>query len=534
MTVKYFQHTFQMKGTTTTVVVIEVKGVQYNCNRQVLAGFSGYFRTLFRNTSFTENSTGKIVVTGPHGNEMSPQTMHSILGFAYTKYIHITDENVYDLSIAADYLEIEELQTRCVEHLKTLITSQTWTAIFRFASWLCLSHLISACMDSFQRVYRRLDFDHYQYSEIKLILESQQKKMASTGVFETLLFWINSIKLERKRYFDDLLQYVDFKSMNINYVSEKVCNEEVILERPDIVTNICRTMANRRLLIIGGLTRKAERSAVKYCPENRIFVPCSSAPNHCHASAFVMYKNTVIVAGGTGNSCDIQTYNVDTDTWKIHKSVLSIPRCYAGAAVINDKIYLVGGWDIREKVRLSSIEVLSIENGTFMPCPDNVVPSLDYARTDHTVLSRRNDIIVIGGFDDNENYMKSCELINTFTRIRCDIAPLNEGRSHLAAVQFDDRIIAIGGKCGVYDKLQSIECYSFDTNMWSYLSEMRTARWGHCACVHDGKIFVVGGQRTRLIESYDPVNQVWESHQRIDIPRWGSWVAQVVAPSTTL
>lgn len=515
-------------------VVIKVGGVQFNCNRHVLSRISGYFRTLFRNTAFKENYTGEIVVTGPHGDELSPQIMHLILGFAYTKHINLTNDNVYDLSIAADYLEIEELQAICVSYLKSLITYQTWTSIFRFASQLCLAQLMSACMNNFQKVYNKLDLRQYHVSEFKAILKVQKKKMTSTRVFEAILFWVNSIKQERKRYFDDLLQYVDFKSMDVKYVSDKICSEEVIAERPDIVTNICRTMANRRLLIIGGFTKKAERSAVKYCPDSKTFVPCNNAPNHCHASAFALHDNKVIVAGGTGNAFDIQIYDVDSDTWKVHKSLLSIPRCYAGASIIDDRLYLLGGWDIGEKTRVNSVEVFDIHKGGFSRVRGSTIPFLKDARTDHAVVSRNDEIFAIGGFDNNENYLRSCEVINTSTKERYNISPLNEGRSHMAAVVLDDRIIVIGGKCGVFDKLASVECYSFETDTWTYLPAMRTARMGHCACVHDGKVFVIGGQRTRLIESYDPATRTWQSHQRIHIPRWGSSVVQIVASNITV
>jgi len=525
-------------------VILKVGGVKFECNRFVLSSVSGYFRTMFGNRSFIENESSIVEIKGPYGEEITSKTMHEILSYAYTNHIDLTDENVYDISIAADYLEMEDLQMKCINHLKKVITYQSWTSIFRFASQLCLNQVKSSCMNEFQKVYNSLDFSQYQLSEIKDILKAQQKKMVSKGVFDAVLSWVKVHADERKRHCAELLKFVDFKTMDTEYVSEKVCNEEVLAEDPNIVRDICQTLANRRLLIVGGLTGKTERNCVKYCPTKKEFAGCQDAPNLCHASSFAAYGNKVIVAGGTGNIYDIQTYDVDSNSWILQKNVLPVPRCNAAAVVLNDKLYFIGGYDFSSKNRLRTIDTFNIdENGSFSPETDLTLPSLKDARTDHAIVSRGDEIYICAGYGgyaegvtktgNYENtYIKTCEVVNTVTKERYNIANLKEGRQQPAAVIFDDQLLVIGGKAGMYDKLASVESYSFDTRQWTAFPPMNVARYGHCACVHDGKVFVIGGNRTKSIESYNPLTKSWTLHQEIKVPRWGSSVAQVVSNNT--
>ena len=93
--------------------------------------------------------------------------------------------------------------------------------------------------------------------------------------------------------------------------------------------------------------------------------------------------------------------------------------------------------------------------------------------------------------------------------------PMNPPRNRLAAVVCDGKIYAIGGKflTGVEN---SVEKFTFFSGLWSSVAKMKHRRWGHSACVLQGKIFVVGGQNKRgqnvtQIECYDPVTNQWSS-----------------------
>ena len=107
--------------------------------------------------------------------------------------------------------------------------------------------------------------------------------------------------------------------------------------------------------------------------------------------------------------------------------------------------------------------------------------------------------------------------------LRYDLAAMNETRSGLSAVLFNDSIIVVGGVDINGRSMSSVECYSFSSKKWSRMPPMLKERYVHCACVFDGKVFVVGGESTNSIEFYDPSVSSWTLHKNLDIPRkWSS------------
>ena len=96
---------------------------------------------------------------------------------------------------------------------------------------------------------------------------------------------------------------------------------------------------------------------------------------------------------------------------------------------------------------------------------------------------------------------------------------MKQYRSGLAAVLYNDHIIAIGGHNG-WHRLSSVECYSFDSKTWMYYPCMTTPREGHSAVCFDDKIYVIGGYGTNTIEFYHPIMLTWTLVRKTYIHRY--------------
>lgn len=57
---------------------------------------------------------------------------------------------------------------------------------------------------------------------------------------------------------------------------------------------------------------------------------------------------------------DVEQYNPQTDTWCVMSPMMQ-PRAEAGSTVINNKIYVVGGYSWDKKTRLRSVECYDVE-----------------------------------------------------------------------------------------------------------------------------------------------------------------------------
>lgn len=70
---------------------------------------------------------------------------------------------------------------------------------------------------------------------------------------------------------------------------------------------------------------------------------------------------------------------------------------------------------------------------------------------------------------------------------------------------------------GGYDRgecLKSSEVYDFETNTWSLVADMRSARGRFSIALHEGKVYACGGSNgnndMKTVECYDPVTDKWQ------------------------
>jgi N-acetylneuraminic acid mutarotase len=137
-------------------------------------------------------------------------------------------------------------------------------------------------------------------------------------------------------------------------------------------------------------------------------------------------------------------------------------------------------------------------------------------------------IYVIGGYtgDPDGIPLSTVEeydpVTNTWTRradmptARCDFV----GSSAVV----DGKIYVIGGDIwdGKWIPTSTVEAYDPETDTWTRKADMPTARWGLATCAFNGKVYAIGGYPTTgftgltTVEVYDPVTDTWT--RKADIP----------------
>lgn len=114
-------------------------------------------------------------------------------------------------------------------------------------------------------------------------------------------------------------------------------------------------------------------------------------------------------------------------------------------------------------------------------------------------------IYVIGGYDEaakNESYDPANNQWSTH-------ADIPTPRAHLSCSAFDGRIYCFGGEDWPMSDLAVTEMYDPATDKWSSQAAMPTSRSGHSAIAAAGGIFVIGGSDRNDV--YDPVTNTWAS-----------------------
>lgn len=234
-------------------------------------------------------------------------------------------------------------------------------------------------------------------------------------------------------------------------------------------------------------------------------------PRAYHAAAVVDGKIYVMGGAGADNKPvgSVQVYDPATRTWAARAN-MPTPRALFGAGTVRGTIYTVGG-TTRGLDKLAVVEAYDTATNTWarradMPTPRN---ALSTAVVDGKVYA-------IGGWglDRPEAGWESLDpkaLAKDFSTVEAydpetdtwaTLADMPTPRSHMTVSAFGGKIYAIGGgvpprtaRSGEYHSL--IEVYDTATNRWAPAADLPTPRSVLSSSVIEGRIYVMGGVISR-------------------------------------
>ncbi|MBI5755599.1 MAG: hypothetical protein HZA12_01620 [Nitrospirae bacterium] len=239
--------------------------------------------------------------------------------------------------------------------------------------------------------------------------------------------------------------------------------------------------------------------------------PMQAARSHFAATA---HKGSVYVFGGGGtgfgslNSTEI--YDPKADVWSKGKE-MPTTRSGAVAAVLNDKIYVIGGGLKLPDGRFEffkTVEIYDPQTDTWSNGPDMLMPH-DYPAS--VVLG--GGIYVIGGHHPEATKggpmtdpgFSFCEMFYPRDGLWKEIAPMPTARFALASAVLHNRILAMGGaglrKDG-FKNFDVVESYDPALDKWIDAGfRLPYPAAGLGACVHNNRLFIIGGNSGGRIEN---------------------------------
>jgi N-acetylneuraminic acid mutarotase len=255
----------------------------------------------------------------------------------------------------------------------------------------------------------------------------------------------------------------------------------------------------------------------EYDPETDTWTPRASMPTpRAWITASAVKGKCYVIGGGDSGGpfrppafTTVEEYNPNTDSWRTRAS-LPQGRSSAGSAVVNGKIYVIGGgdavwWDtpLHASVAIYDPSTDQWSTGADMPTP----------RSGLGVAAVNGLIYAVGG----SNY--DLDLISTNIVERYDPvknqwtkrARMPVNRHFLTASAYNGKLYAVGGLINAGDTT-SASVYRYDptTNQWINRAGMSVPRYGIGSAVLNGQILVVGGRQLResppltLTEEYTP------------------------------
>ena len=218
-------------------------------------------------------------------------------------------------------------------------------------------------------------------------------------------------------------------------------------------------------------------------------------------------SSRVYATGGLsdgGWEARIDEYNPDTNTWAFKTNMLSA-RIAHGAAVVNNRLYIIGGMKSGDSNQSQSVEMLDLNTNYWY-----TVNPLPTGRRDFALAVMGNFIFVVGGTRDGDGNgtMKNLEVLDTNTNTWQILASMPTGRRYLAAAAAGGKVYAFGGVDDMQDN--RIEVFDPTYNAWSTLgTTVPGGRFGFGAVPLEGHIYLVGGRNmasyfTNWVDEFDP------------------------------
>ncbi len=215
---------------------------------------------------------------------------------------------------------------------------------------------------------------------------------------------------------------------------------------------------------------------------------------------------------------ELDVYDPASDTWSSPTTTGTFtPRFDLAAAVVNGLIYVMGG--VNNNGTLGTLEVFDPSTNTWST--PKTTGSM-YARSACGAAVVDGKIYVIGGTynADMRTVDEFDPSTNTWTLLPTPSAFVP--RDQLATAVINNKIYAIGGwETGT--PLDTVQIYDPSTNVWSAVQTTGTftPRNALASAVVNGKIYVMGGQNATLpfldsLEVFDPSTNSWSTPQTTD------------------
>jgi len=197
------------------------------------------------------------------------------------------------------------------------------------------------------------------------------------------------------------------------------------------------------------------------------------------------------------------------NSW-VSKASMPTARAYFGVAVVDGKIYAIGGAG-------GVNEAYNPETNTWttkkpMPNP----------RTSFAIAAYENKIYCIGGYANGSNTGTAInEVYDTQTDTWETKSSMPTARSQLQASAVNGKIYVIGGILEDGEILSVNEVYDPATDTWTTKSPIPYGVYSHSSVVVDNRIYVLSGQSSSpgnngpdkgpLNQIYDPETDTWTS-----------------------
>ena len=490
----------------------------------VVAAASVFFRKLFSSKMKEKYESKATIMT------VAPEIMEAILDFIYTSKLALTDENVYDLLCASDYLQMQDIKHLCGIYLRDNLTEKNCFVMWNFSKMYNMKNLtflsemfISA---NFMELMRRELYKELSVNNFKDYLALRNSTASEIDMYNAVMTWAHTDLSERQECLHEVLCRVDLTKIPKDFLMSTVCKEPILHASSAcaklVINALCEKMEEtakdnvvQELFVIGGTP--SEHDFLKLNMQTKKLTSGAIMPRGRSGASAAVVDDQLFVIGGNCWSVDMSksfntliSFNLKNPSgnWKMCEQTMKKNRRCAGCAVLDGYIYMCGG-KAHNTMWLSSCERFHVASGNWFSICD-----MSRKRSEFGLVALDGKLYAMGGLERTHSFMNSVEVFDPNLGTWTETNPMMTPRARFAAAVCKGAIYVIGGE-HESEHLKSVEKYSPDTERWIFVSSLSETRFNHSAGVFGNEIYVFGGN-TKL-EAYDCFKDKWTT--KLIVPR---------------
>ena len=486
---------------------------EYPVHKCIFGIISSFFDKMFT-VKMKEQRENQATIEG-----ITPPVFEVILDFIYTGTIDLSMENVYSVIEATHFLDLPYIQELCISFLSAHITAENWSSILAYGKRYGYDDLVQKVNNSLAQKFDTMvtagDLIELEIDELQYLLSLENKNVRSQEkLYQAIIDWLNIDIIGREKFVDQLMEFVEFSSMSLEFLNHVVAKEKLMESSLSCSKAILRAIGNKKQTLFATSSQPLmSRSSAPVLPlSNFVAVDSKSVfkwnskdmdlkkqmlqYDHSGGSA-VKVQMMVIVAGGY-KTRKTEAVSIDLmrppNAWFYHSTMY---HRYGGAAVsVNGTIYLSGGLSTEKTSEYA--EKLKRDHGW------DLISQMNFDRHGHALVAISQMIYAVGGSCTVDKSLMSFGLGDQKLKT---LPSMKTRRMGLAAVVFNEEIYAIGGTANG-SLLRTVEKYHPLMEKWSNVASLKVGRHRPAVCVLHGHIVVLGGGSS-AVEMYNEEENVW-------------------------